>query len=141
MILSLTSSDSSGQPNRLNQHIFFSEGVHSEILSILKLPLEKRNDDFADVTLIFECCYDFFQKFCKNNPTNQKALHHHVEFMLDQRIRFPHIKNIMPALIEVYKNNRKLCSKLLQRQHILQYLRRLLDERDATILEFFGVSN
>ncbi len=40
-------------------------------------------------------------QFCMNNATNQAALSKFTDFMVDQRIRYRHIENIIDTIIEM----------------------------------------
>ncbi|PRP87028.1 inositol 1,4,5-trisphosphate receptor-like protein [Planoprotostelium fungivorum] len=120
----------------LNQNIFFSEHVLDEVSSLLKLPLEEGSEDFPEMSTIFEHCYSFLRKFCMGNRINQKALSVHTDFMIDQHLRYGHIKNIMDTVIEIYKDNPVLCEALCQNESITGNLHKLIDGANLKGLEF-----
>eukprot|EP01114_Cavostelium_apophysatum_P019232 TRINITY_DN6141_c0_g1_i4.p1 TRINITY_DN6141_c0_g1~~TRINITY_DN6141_c0_g1_i4.p1 ORF type:complete len:374 (-),score=84.17 TRINITY_DN6141_c0_g1_i4:298-1419(-) len=58
-----------GHPKSTNQHAFFSENIHEEVMNILKLPVQA---DFEGMSKVFTACYVFLKNFCRSNPHTQK---------------------------------------------------------------------
>ncbi|GAM26988.1 hypothetical protein SAMD00019534_101630, partial [Acytostelium subglobosum LB1] len=61
------------------------------------------------VAKIFRSCYEFLRTFCKNNADNQAVLYGYIEFLIGHLIRYGNIFGTIETLMEIFKNNIKLC--------------------------------
>ncbi|EFA86157.1 inositol 1,4,5-trisphosphate receptor-like protein [Heterostelium album PN500] len=112
-LLSTTANNSGGigssgiQGGKLSMDSSFSS-IHSSSSNTPTLETQRiQQSCFA--AKIFRSCYEFFRAFCKNNPSIQQLLYGYIEFLIGHLIRYGNIFGTIETLMEIFKNNIKLC--------------------------------
>eukprot|EP01130_Rhizamoeba_saxonica_P008534 TRINITY_DN3455_c0_g1_i1.p1 TRINITY_DN3455_c0_g1~~TRINITY_DN3455_c0_g1_i1.p1 ORF type:complete len:1630 (-),score=312.73 TRINITY_DN3455_c0_g1_i1:49-4482(-) len=122
----------------IGQKMLFNMGMHELITDLIQHPLNTNDDDA--IRRILTCSYEFLLGFAMDNPFNQSVLYEYIPFQIQQMVknRFLHgiPEVITGAIIEVYKNNTKLCSEIKDSE-LAPFIAMTYDKKSPIFLEFF----
>jgi inositol 1,4,5-triphosphate receptor type 1 len=110
------------------QRLLKNMGAHHVILELLQVPYKPKDHRMQE---IMELAHAFLQRFCHNNPSNQRLLHNHIDLFLQTG------NNVVEAetLTEIFRDNPHLCCKVTETE--VQYFINCIEKkRHVKFLQF-----